>query len=127
MGGRGSSSGISNSGMPYGSEYEPLLLHQNMLFVRERAERGRTPAETRSGINNRIYVTIDTNMNEVKAVTYYDKAGIKNVQIDLRHFHKGMKPHAHDGYNHGEPRRLTITEVRNLNKALKIWEKNKGL
>lgn len=46
MGGRGSSSGMSNSGKPYGTEYKTLLKSGNIRFVQRINNSAATPMET---------------------------------------------------------------------------------
>lgn len=47
MGGRGASSGISNNGKPYGSEYTTLYQFGNIKFVRyNETKSAKTPMET---------------------------------------------------------------------------------
>lgn len=51
MGGRGSSSGMSDK--PYGTEYETLYQSGNIKFVRYKNGAATTPAETMT--NGRVY------------------------------------------------------------------------
>ena len=51
---------------------------------------------------NRVYVTLDKTTGDPSYISYYDKSNKKRKQIDLNHFHNGMKPHVHHGYEHNE-------------------------
>ena len=103
MGGRGSSSGMSNKGKPYGTEYETLYQAGNIKFVRYDGRAVTAPMETMT--NGRIYVTVDLN-NNLKHISYYDKHEKRHKQIDLTHSHyvngKAEQPHTHKGYFHNE-------------------------
>ena len=67
MGGRGSSSGMSDK--PYGTEYETLYQSGNIKFVRYKNGAATTPAETMT--NGRVYVTVNAR-DKIKSITYYD-------------------------------------------------------
>lgn len=98
FGGRGASSGISDKGKPYGSQYHTVLEHENIKFVEANSRLSESLFETMS--NERVYVTIGG--NDLLRITYFDKENKRVKQIDLDHTHKGMKPHTHHGYNHNE-------------------------
>ena len=104
MGGRGASSGISNKGKPYGSEYTTVYQSGNIKFVTAKEGANTAPMETMT--KGRIYVTVDKKTNELKYIDYYDKNKKRYKQIDLQHYHKvnGVKekPHVHKGYEHNE-------------------------
>lgn len=99
MGGRGSSTGISVNGKPYGSEYKSLLTYGNIKFVVPRDGNTTAPMETMT--KNRVYVTLDYDGNP-KFISYYDKDNKRRKQVDLDVPHKGMLPHTHHGYFHNE-------------------------
>lgn len=98
MGGRGSSSGISNKGKQYGTEYETLHQSENIKFVKKNSRNSETLFETMTP--GRVYVTVGG--NELLQIIYFDTANKRVKTIDLTHFHRGMKPHAHHGYEHNE-------------------------
>ena len=59
--------------------------------------------------------------------------GVRNLKsVDLRHFHRGMKPHAHHGYIHSEndgPKKatgLSAKERKMVDLVLKLWYNNNG-
>lgn len=104
MGGRGSSSGISDKGKPYGTEYTTLYKSGNIKFVRYNdSTAAKAPMETMT--KGRVYVTVN-GQNELKSVTYYDKKNERFKQLDIDHTHniKGNleQPHTHKGYFHNE-------------------------
>lgn len=78
MGGRGSSSGMSDK--PYGTEYETLYQSGNIKFVRYKNGAATTPAETMT--NGRVYVTVNAR-DKIKSITYYDKHNKHFKQIDM--------------------------------------------
>ena len=57
MGGRGASSGVSDSGNHYGSEYNTVYQSGNIKFVKQvNASNAKSPMETMT--KGRIYVTL---------------------------------------------------------------------
>lgn len=130
MGGRGASSGISNKGHKYGTEYRTLLKSGNIKFVKSN-ESGSTKTPMETMTKGRVYVTVN-NKDELTAITYYDNDGKRNRQIDLQKAHKGIKPHTHHGYEHNEndnkkgASKLTTKEKRMVDRINKIWYNNKS-
>lgn len=130
MGGRGSSSGISDSGKKYGSEYSSLVTFGNIKFVVPNEGNTTAPKETMT--QNRVYVTLDKSTGELKYVSYYDRDNKKRKQIDLQHGHAGMKPHVHHGYEHNEndtPKgasRLTPKEKKLVQTINEVWKEKKA-
>ncbi len=125
MGGRGASSGISNKGKIYGSEYYTILKSGNIKFVKYNdSKSATTPMETMT--KGRVYVTVN-NQNKLKSVTYYDKNNRRYKQIDIEHYHKidgkKQKPHIHKGYEHNEKGTKTLSEKENkmLERVTKTW------
>lgn len=125
MGGRGSSSGISVRGKPYGSEYTELLKSGNIKFVRYNdSKSAKAPMETMT--RGRVYVTVNTRGN-LAAVTYYDNANKRTKQIDLEKPHMGVSPHTHHGFEHNENdsekgfSNLTSEEKEMVERVKKIW------
>lgn len=58
MGGRGASSGMSEKGKPYGSEFRTLLKAGNVKFVKQNAAlNAKDPLETMT--KGRVYATIN--------------------------------------------------------------------
>ena len=124
MGGRGSSSGVSVKGKPYGSEYKTVLKYGNIKFVKINSGSPTAPMETMT--NGRVYVTIGSNGNP-RFISYYDKDNKRVKQIDLERPHQGVSPHTHHGYEHNEnnsPKgyaNLTPEEKKMVDRVRKIW------
>ena len=127
MGGRGASSGVSDSGKPYGSEYNTVYQSGNIKFVKQtNASNAKTPMETMT--KGRIYVTLGKN-NEPKSITRYSNNGFRKKQIDITgkpHIINGKSvlPHTHKGYVLDEKgtRDLTKAERNLVEKVKKIWK-----
>lgn len=125
MGGRGASSGISDRGKKYGSEYTILYESSNIKFVQYNdAKSAKTPQETMT--RGRVYVTVNQE-NKLVSITYYDNLNKRRKQIDLEKEHRGMKPHTHHGYNHNEndsakgASNLTTEERKMVEEVRSIW------
>ena len=69
MGGRGASSGMSDKGKPYGSEYRSVYAVENVKFVKANIGSASAPMETMT--RGRVYVTVNAE-DELKFVSYYD-------------------------------------------------------
>lgn len=127
MGGRGSSSGISDKGKPYGTEYTTLYQSGNIKFVTPNDANNTAPLETMT--KGRIYVNVNKNTNELKSISFYDKVNKRFKQIDLDHYHKidgkAEKPHTQYGYYHdGKATKLTQDERNIVDKVVKAWYYN---
>lgn len=124
MGGRGASSGISDKGKKYGTEYTTLYQSGNIKFVRYNDRASKAPMETMT--NGRIYVTVNAN-NVIKYISYYDKHLKHYKQIDVDHFHyvDGVKakPHVHFEYEHNEKgdKDLSPTDRKMVERIKKTW------
>lgn len=129
FGGRGASSGISEAGKPYGSEYRSLLTVGNIKFVKYKGGSATAPLETMT--KGRVYVTINID-NEPKYISYYDRTNKRYKTIDLDKPHKGLSPHVHHGHEHNEndgPKgatRLSIKERKMVDIVRKLWYNRKG-
>lgn len=125
MGGRGSKSGVSAKGKPYGSEFTTVLKSGNIKFVVVNEGQNNAPMETMT--EGRIYATVDKKTNELKYISYYDKHNERFKQIDLQHPHNinGImtQPHTHLGYFHNEKgyRDLTEKEKKMVDRIIKTW------
>lgn len=124
MGGRGASSGTSQKGRTYGSEYKSILQVGNIKFIEATNMKLEQPLETMT--RGRVYVLV--NGSELVSVIYYGNNLKKSKQIDLRHKHRGIQPHTHHGQYHSEDdtkkgaTRLTIKERNMVDKVSSIWE-----
>ena len=120
MGGRGASSGISEKGHKYGTDYKTLLKDGNIKFVKATNNKSEELLETMT--KGRIYVLVN-NKDELKSIIYFDKDNKKSKSIDLTHKHNGKIPHTHYGYKHGEKGTTGVTdkEQKIIDKIRKIW------
>lgn len=124
MGGRGSSSGISDKGKAYGTEYSTLYQSGNIKFVKINNGSATPPMETMT--EGRIYVNVSGN-NNLKSITYYDKNNKRFKQIDLDHAHKINEkleqPHKHKGYLHNEKGDYSVSpkEQKMVDRVIKTW------
>ena len=124
MGGRGSSSGVSDNGKLYGTEYTTLWKGGNIKFVKINSGAPTAPLETQT--KGRVYVTLNAE-NRPKYISYYDTALKRIKQIDLDRPHKGISPHTHHGYAHNEKdsakgfANLTPKEKRMVELVKKTW------
>ena len=130
IGGRGSSSGVSNSGKPYGSEYKTLYQSGNIKFVQANEGSAKPPMETMT--HGRVYATVNDQGN-VKAITYYDKHNKRYKQIDVigqKHSVDGKKiiPHTHKGYVHDEhgTKAPSAKQQKMIDRVLKTWQNKDG-
>lgn len=96
MGGRGASSGLSDKGKRYGTEYKTLAQFGNVKVVRANDGGAKSPMETMTP--GRIYATVDK-FNDIKYITFHDADGERVKQIDVKgKKHNGALPHTHNGY-----------------------------
>ena len=115
MGGRGSSSGISDKGKKYGTEYHTVYQSGNIKFIKISKGNITPPFETMT--KGRVYVTV-SNQDKLKSIIYFDKHNKRYKQVDIDHPHRidGVftQPHTHKGYSHGEKgdREVMHKEVR---------------
>lgn len=127
MGGRGSSSGMSDKDRKYGSQYHTILNDGNIKFVEANERHSESLFETQT--KGRVYVTVGG--NDLLRITYYNNQNRRTKQIDLNHAHKGMEPHTHHGYKHNErdskkgASKLTPEEKRMVERVRKIWYNHK--
>lgn len=123
MGGRGASSGISDKGRKYGSEYNTILQEGNIKFVTKSDRTSETLMETMTP--GRVYVTVGG--KDLLSIMYFDSDNKRVKSIDLDHPHKKMKPHTHHGYIHFEndgPKgaaNLTTEEKKMVERVAKLW------
>ena len=120
----GSSSGMSNSGRIYGTEYRTLMQSGNIKFIQRKGNSAVAPMETMT--KGRVYVTVNAD-NKLKSISYYDLNNKRNKTIDLDKIHMGMKPHTHHGYEHNEKddkkgaAKLTPKEKKMVARAERLW------
>lgn len=124
MGGRGASSGMSDKGKPYGTEYHTLLQDGNIKFVAINEGAPTAPLETMT--KGRIYVTVNEKENSLKSITFYDNNNKRYKQIDLDHYHKidgkSEKPHIQMGYFHnGKASKLSDEDSALVDRVFIKW------
>lgn len=130
MGGRGSSTGMSDNGKPYGTEYKSLLTSGNNKFVIKKDGSATAPMETMT--RNRVYVTLSPK-GEPKYISYYDRENKRKKQIDLDKPHRGVLPHTHHGYEHNENDsskgygNLTDKEKAMVSRINGVWKEKKDV
>ena len=123
MGGRGSSSGMSEKGNPYGSQYHALFESGNIKFVEKNDRHSESLLETMT--KGRVYVLVGG--DDTLQVVYFDTKNERRKTIDLSHDHNGENPHVHHGYYHNEndgPKgatKLTPKEKRMVARINKLW------
>lgn len=123
MGGRGASSGISDKGKKYGTQYHTILKSGNIKFVSKNERISETLMETMT--RGRVYVSVGG--NDLLEITYFDKDNKRYKTIGLDHEHNKMRPHTHHGYLHNEndgPKgasNLTPEEKKMVERVNKIW------
>lgn len=124
MGGRGASSGFSDSGNVYGTEFKTLLQSGNIKFVAVNGGAPTAPIETMT--RGRVYVTVNKKENTLKSISFYDRENKRFKQIDLDHYHKidgiPVKPHVQAGYYHdGDASIPSEKDSKLIDKVLKLW------
>ena len=127
MGGRGASSGISDTGKRYRTEYKTLAQFGNVKVVRYMdSDPAKSPMETMTP--GRVYATVDK-FNDIKFITFYDSNLERNKQIDVKgKKHDGALPHTHNGYEHDEYGTypgVSEKDTKRINKILKQWEQRR--
>lgn len=89
MGGRGASSGVSDSGKKYGTEYRTIRTVGNIKFVTQNNP-GSVSAPLETQTRGRVYATVDK-AGRVNTISYYDTEGKRTKSINLLHGHKNIK------------------------------------
>lgn len=125
MGGRGSSSGISDKVEKYGTEYHTVYQSGNIKFIKINKGNITPPFETMT--KGRVYVTV-SNQDKPKSIVYFDKHNKRYKQVDIDHPHRisgeWTVPHTHKGYFHNEKGtfKLSEKEQKIVDKVIEIWE-----
>ena len=117
MGGRGATSyyyKLNGKAHIYGDEYGSTIHAMGNIKIVSMKTKGAIKAPQESQTAKRIYATIDKETGKLHSLSYMDSKGMRYKQVDAVN-HKGMGPHAHDGYNHeGNARKLSRKEHRRL-------------
>ena len=128
MGGRGSSSGFSEKGNRYGTQFHTVLESGNIKFVEKNDRHSESLLETMT--KGRVYVLVGG--NDILQVVYFDKDNKRSKTIDLSHYHNNQNPHVHHGYLHNEndgPKGatgLTAKEKQMVERVKKLWYNHKS-
>lgn len=123
MGGRGSSSGISDKGKKYGTEYQTVAQFGGIKVIRTPDGQARSPQETMA--NGRVYAVLDK-FNDIKYIVFYDNEKERVKQIDIKgKMHEDKIPHTHYGYEHDEYGTypgVTDRDKKIVDKVLQSWD-----
>lgn len=123
MGGRGASSGVSNKGKKYGTQYKTLFSKGNIKFISKQSRNSEPLMETMT--KGRVYAFVGG--NDVISITYMDKENKRIKSINLDHYHQKMKLHVHHGYFHNEndgikgATQLTTKEKAMVDRVQREW------
>lgn len=125
MGGRGASSGLSDQGKFYGSQYHTLYQSGNIKFVTKVDRNSEALMETMT--KGRVYATV--NGGEVRAITFFDIRN-RRAKVIAKDSDDG-EWHAHYGYFHNEYslkddyENLTASDRKILDDVRNIWNNRK--
>lgn len=124
MGGRGASSGISDKGNKYGSQYHTILEVDNIKFVEKNKRDSEPLMETMT--DGRVYVQVGG--EELLRIIFFDENNKRNkvIEYDKRH----DEWHAHLGYFHNENDTaehspLSEQDKEILEKVRTLWDNRK--
>ena len=128
MGGRGASSGMSEKGNPYGSQYQTVAESGNIKFITGKAVKPEELLETMT--RGRVYVLLNSKDN-IKSITYFDNENKRSRVVEIDHGHQKMKEHVHIGYE--RPKRNgksyatkpTAKDREMIDRVSKIWDSRK--
>ena len=120
MGGRGASSGMSERGNPYGSQYHAVLEDKNIKFVTNSIKNYEPLLETMT--NGRTYVQVGG--DDIVRIAFMDEDN-KRCKVIEKDKKKG-KLHVHHGYFHTEESEkahepLSQQDKDFLDKISRIW------
>ena len=120
MGGRGASSGLSENGNKYGSQYRTLLEHENIKFVTNTGKNYEPLMETMT--NGRAYVQVGG--EDIVRIVFMGEDNKRNKVIEKDK--KNKQWHVHHGYFHTEESEkkhepLSKSDETFLEKVKQIW------
>lgn len=120
FGGRGASSGRSDKGNKYGSQYHTVLEHENIKFVTNNIKNQEALMETMT--DGRIYVQVGG--DDMLRIVQFDKDNKRNKTIEKNK--RTGEWHVHRGYNHteysnDEHEALTDKDKTLIDKITKLW------
>ncbi len=129
MGGRGASSGVSERGSKYGTQYHTVLKSGNIKFVEQNDRHGEPLFETMT--RGRVYVKVGG--KDLLQIIYFDNENKRSKKIDLKPpAHNGKLPHTHHGYEHAENdgpsggTGLTPKEKQMVDRVKILWQNHIG-
>lgn len=135
MGGRGASSGMSDKGKAYGTQFHPIigydgrpLVRGNIKFVESNGRTSESLFETKT--RGRVYAVVGG--KDLLKIVYFDNKNRHTKEINFGHKHAGMDPHVHHGYNHNEndsskgAANLTPKEKKLVERVEKTWYDHLG-
>lgn len=123
MGSRGASSGISDKGNKYGSQYETIHEEGNIKFIKKKTRQSEDLLETMT--RGRVYVTVGG--DQLMTITYFDENNKRSKVLHLDHAHDGVQPHEHDGYypiivnGKKQYRKPNVEEQAMIDRVTEIW------
>lgn len=130
MGGRGASSGISEKGNPYGSQFHSIidtngkpLVSGNIKFIESNSRESESLFETRT--KGRIYALVGG--KDLLKIVYFDRENKHTKEINFGHKHADLDPHVHHGYFHNErdgskgATQLNPEEKKMVERVRKVW------
>lgn len=123
MGSRGASSGISDKGNKYGSQYDTIHEEGNIKFIKKKTRQSEDLLETMT--RGRVYVTVGG--DQLMAITYFDTDNKRSKVLHLDHAHDGVQPHEHDGYypitvnGRKQYRKPNAEEQAMIDRVTEIW------
>lgn len=125
MGGRGASSGFSNKGNAYGTQYHTVFEHENIKYVTNSIKNYEPLMETMS--NGRVYVQVGG--EDIVRIVFMDTDNKRNKVIEKDK--KSKEWHVHYGYIHKENSErehdpLTDADKVFLEKVRNIWHNRRG-
>lgn len=105
MGGRGSSSGMSDKGHRYGSQFHAVidtngkpLVSGNIKFIESNSRDSESLFETMT--RGRVYALVGG--KDILKIVYFDNENKHVKEVNFGHKHANMDPHMHHGYYHNE-------------------------
>lgn len=109
--------------------YSTVIRYNNVRYIIQKDSKKNLKLPERSNSKWAVYAVISPK-GDIQYVTYYDGSRRLYKEIDLRHFHGGIKPHVHDidvtklSLRTTEARKLKKKEATRLYKILKFYRKH---
>lgn len=110
--------------------YKTLMRYNNIRFVILKDKtRKNVKLPERSNSPRAVYATLGTD-GEIKSISFFNGSRKKYKEIDLSHFHNGMKPHVHIidpnslNMRSGIVRELTSYEKKRVDSIISFYKKH---